>query len=181
MPRLLGAAAALVALTVSGAAASATASDSEKAHAAVIKMKQDGKLLYFDGPKTVREGEVLKIKNATDPAKVGPHTFSLVRKKDIPTKPSAIKDCARKFAAICGAIIEWHEVDLQSGVVGRNPVEVGDAGWDREGTLKRTGDSWVSEKEGQTFKQKVSAGSGETLRYFCAVHPEMAGSVKVTD
>lgn len=178
-PRLLAATAAAVGLTVVGIGTSATASDSAKPHATVIKIKQDGKLLYFEGPETVGAGDVLKIKNTTDPAKVGPHTFSLVRNKDIPTEPSDIKDCGKKFAAICGAIVEWHEVNLETGEVGVNPVEVGDEGWDREGTLERKGDSWVSEKEGQTFKQKVSAESGETLQFFCAVHPDMSGKVKV--
>lgn len=179
-PRLLAAAVGLAALSVVGAGTGATAaSDSQKAHAAVIKMKQDGKELYFEGPESVAAGDVLKIKNVTDPAKVGPHTFSLVRKKEIPTDPQDMKDCERKFAAICGAIIEWHEVDLESGEVGRNPVEVGEDGWNVEGTLKRTGDSWVSEKEGQTFKQNVAAESGETLHYFCAVHAAMQGKIKV--
>jgi plastocyanin len=179
MPRLLAATVAMGALTVIGAGASATASDSDKVHATVIKMKQDGKLLYFEGPETVGAGDVLKIKNVTDPAKVGPHTFSLVREKDIPTEPKDIKECGKKLVAICGAIIEWHDVNLQTGEIGINPVEVGKRGWDVEGSLKREGDSWASEKEGQTFKQKVSADSGETLHYFCAVHPEMAGEIKV--
>lgn len=179
MPRLLAATAALAALTVVGAGTSATASDSQKAHATVIKMKQDGKDLFFEGPESVAAGDVLKIKNVTDPTKVGPHTFSLVRKKDIPTENSDIKDCGKKFAAICGAIIEWHEVNLETGEVGVNPVEVGGEGWDLEGTLSHKGDSWVAEKDGQTFKQKVTAESGETLHYFCAVHPFMAGEIKV--
>ena len=51
MPRLLAAAVALAALTVVGVGTSATAaSSSHKAHATVIKMKQDGKNLFFDGP-----------------------------------------------------------------------------------------------------------------------------------
>ena len=181
MPRLLAASAVLAALTVVGVGTSATASDSQKAHAAVIKMKQDGKTLFFEGPESVASGDVLKIKNVTDPAKVGPHTFSLVRQKDIPTEPKDIKECGKKLVAICGAIIQWHDVNLETGEIGVNPVEAGDEGWDLEGTLKLKGDSWASEKEGQTFKQKVTAGSGETLRYFCAVHPEMAGQIKVED
>lgn len=179
-PRLLGALAALGALTIVGAGGgAASASTSGKVHATVIKMKQDGKNLFFEGPATVPAGATLKIKNVTDPRKIGPHTFSLVRKNDIPTDASDIKDCEKKFALICGAIIEWHEVDLQTGEVGVNPVEVGDDGWDTEGSLKRKGDSWVAEAEGQTFKQKVSAPEGTTLHYFCAVHAFMQGKIKV--
>jgi plastocyanin len=182
MPRLLAATAALAAVTIVGVSGSATAADSgTKAHATVIKMKQDGKDLFFEGPATVAAGSVLKIKNVTDPRKVGPHTFSLVREKDIPTDPKDIKDCGKKLVAICGAIIEWHDVNLETGEIGINPVEVGKPGWDVEGSLKHEGDSWASEKEGQTFKQKVTAKSGTTLHYFCAVHPFMAGEITVED
>lgn len=180
MPRLLGALAALGALTIVGAGGGAASASTEgKVHATVIKMKQDGRDLFFEGPETVAAGATLKIKNVTDPRKIGPHTFSLVREKDIPTEPAAIKECERKFALICGAIIEWHEVDLESGEIGVNPVEVGAKGWDTEGGLKHKGDSWVAETEGQTFKQKVSAPEGTTLHYFCAVHAGMQGKIEV--
>jgi plastocyanin len=182
MPRLLGALAALGALTIVGAGVgAASASTPQKVHATVIKMKQDGKNLFFEGPETVAAGATLKIKNVTDPQKIGPHTFSLVRENTIPTDAADIKDCEKKFALICGAVIKWHDVDVQTGEIGINPVEVGHDGWDTEGSLKRKGDSWVAEKEGQTFKQKVSAPAGTTLSYFCAVHPFMVGQITVGD
>ena len=180
MPRLLAAVAGLVGLTVIGVGASATAADdSPKAKTVVIDMLQDGKQLYFEGPKSVAAGDVLKIKNSTDPRKAGPHTFSLVARKDIPTEPAEIKKCGKKLAAICGAIVEWHDVNLQTGEFGINPVEAGEEGWDTEGTLKRTGDSWASVKKNETFKQNVTAEAGTTLNYFCAVHPDMSGKIKV--
>jgi plastocyanin len=182
MPRLLAATAALAAVTVVGVGGNATAADNgQKAHATVIKMKQDGKDLYFEGPATVEAGTVLKIKNTTDPRKVGPHTFSLVRENDIPTDEKDIKNCEKKLAAICGAIVEWHDVNLQTGEIGVNPVEAGGKGWDTEGSLKRKGDSWASEKEGQTFKQAVTAEPGTTLHYLCAVHASMQGEITVED
>ena len=181
MPRLLAATAALAALTVVGAGSATAADNGKKAHATVIKMKQDGKDLFFEGPETVAAGSVLKIKNVTDPRKVGPHTFTLVHEKDIPTDEKDIKDCEKKLALICGAVVEWHEVDLQTGAIGVNPVEAGGPGWDKEGSLKHKGDSWASEKEGQTFKQEVTAKPGKTLHYFCAVHPFMQGEITVED
>jgi plastocyanin len=182
MPRLLAATAALAALTVVGVGGSATAaSSSDKAHATVIKMKQDGKELFFDGPATVAAGTVLKIKNTTDPAKIGPHTFSLVKEKEIPTEPADIKACGKKLKGICGAVVLWHKVNLQTGEVGVNPVEAGGKGWDKEGSLKVKGDSWVAEKEGATFKQEVTAEPGTTLHFICVVHPEMQGSITVGD
>jgi len=178
MLRASGALAAVTTATVVLVGGPATASTS-KAGATVITMEQDGKELFFEGPATVERGATLKIKNQTDPRKIGPHTFSLVREAVLPKTEEEIKECARKFAKICGEVVEWHEVDLQSGEVGENPVDAGDNGWDTKGTLKRKGDSWVSEQDGQSFKAEVTAPEGKTLQYFCAVHPEMQGEIKV--
>jgi hypothetical protein len=183
-PRLLAAAVAAAAITVVGVAGSATASSSsQKAHATVIKMRWDGHKTapYFEAPESVAAGTVLKIKNTTDPAQIGPHTFSLAKEKEFPTEPADLKACAKKFKGICGAVIKWHKVDLQTGDIGVNPVEAGGKGWDKEGSLKVKGDSWVAETEGATFKQKVTAEPGTVLHFICAVHPEMQGEITVTD
>ena len=128
--RIAGALAALGAVTVVGAAGGAAASaPADKAGATVIKMERDGKKLFFDYPDTVVAGTDLKIKNKTNPRQVGPHTFSLVREQDIPTKPKKIKACSKKLKGICGAIVLWHDVNLQTGEIGENPVEVGKQGW----------------------------------------------------
>ncbi len=71
------------------------------------------------------------------------------------------RPAASKLKGICGAIAQWHKVDLETGEVGRNPVEVGKKGWSREGSLKRKGDSWVAFGEGESFKRKVSADAGQ--------------------
>ncbi len=153
----------------------------DKAGATVITMERDGKTLFFDYPETVAAGDDLKIKNKTNPRQVGPHTFSLVRENDIPTKPKKIKACTKKLKGICGAIVLWHDVDLETGEVGENPVEVGKQGWDRQGSLKRKGDSWVSEQKGQAFAREVTAQPGKVLHFICAVHAEMQGEITVTE
>ncbi len=181
MLRPLLAVGALVALGAAAAGGPATASPSSKGGATVIKMEQEGKELFFDGPATVEAGTQLKIKNNTNPRKIGPHTFSLVREKTLPEGKEQIKKCAREFKGMCGEVVKWHEVDLQTGQVGENPVEVGKQGWDRKGDRKRKGDSWVSERKNQSFKRKVTAPEGKTLTFFCAVHPEMQGEIKVTE
>lgn len=173
---------AVVAITAASVVAiggPASASGPAKAGATVITMEQDGKELFFDGPATVEAGATLKIKNKTKPKKIGPHTFSLVREADLPVTPEEQKECGRKLVKICGAIVEWHEVDLQTGEVAENPVEVGKDGWDTKGSLKRKGDSWYTETEGESFKREVTAPEGKTLQYFCAVHPEMQGEITV--
>lgn len=177
---MLAAAVATVAGSAIFAVGGASATTDAKAGATVITMEQEGKELFFDGPATVAAGDVLKVKNKTNPRKIGPHTFSLVKEKDIPVSDDRIKACARKFVKICGAIVKWHKVDLETGLVGKNPVSAAKDGWDQLGSLNRKGDSWVSEKRKQAFKQQVSADSGKTLTYFCAVHPEMQGEITVT-
>jgi hypothetical protein len=172
---------AIVALGVAVAGGSATAGTQKAEDAAVVKMEKQGRELFFTYPKTVEQGRNLKIKNNSDPRKVGPHTFSLVQRSTFPRTNDEIKDCARKFKKICGAIVKWHQVDLQTGQIGRNPAEAGKNGWDEQGNLKHRGDSWVSEREGQVFKEKVKADVGKTLHFICAVHPEMQGKIRVVE
>jgi len=179
MLRLTGCLVAVGAVAAIAVGGPATASTSPKAGATVIKMEQDGKELFFEGPATVEAGATLKIKNNTSPKKIGPHTFSLVREEDLPTSKDAIKACGKKLKKICGAIAKWHEVDLQTGEAGENPVDVGKEGWDKKGSLKRKGDSWLSEKSNQSFKREVTAPEGKTLWYICAVHAEMQGEITV--
>jgi plastocyanin len=169
----------LVAVAVAGGSATASPSAGKQGGAALITMEKDGKKLFFEGPETVAPGQKLKIQNLTNPRQVGPHTFSLVGQSTLPETNKEIRKCSRQFAGICGAIAKWHKVDLESGEVGRNPVKTGADGWDRAGNLKRKGDSWVSEKENQSFAQEVTAPEGKVLHFICAVHAEMQGEIRV--
>ena len=164
-------------LTGGGAAAASTAGKKPT----VIKMDRKGKHLFFTAPATVEAGTNLKIKNRTNPKQVGPHTFSLVKPNDLPTTRNQIKACGKKLKGLCGAVVKWHDVNVQTGEIGENPVEVGKQGWDRQGSLKRKGDSWVAERKGEAFTRKVTAKAGKTLHFFCAVHPEMQGEIEVVE
>ncbi|HEV2776309.1 MAG TPA: hypothetical protein VGV90_12015 [Solirubrobacteraceae bacterium] len=74
-----------------------------------------------------------------------------------------------------------HEVDLETEKVGRQLTEGGQPGWDKRfSRTSKTGDSWYSEKKGEAFEQVVSARAGTVLRYFCAIHPDMQGKIRVT-
>ena len=177
--RVLVAVAALGALAIVITGGGAASAKPAAKHGSVIKMEKKGKDLFFTAPETVEAGTNLKIKNATNPKQVGPHTFSLAAPKVLPTTKKQIKACEKKLKGICGAVVKWHDVDLQTGQIGENPVEVGKQGWDRQGNLKRKGDSWVAEKKGATFKRKVTAKPGKVLHFFCAVHPFMQGEIEV--
>jgi len=170
---------ALTIALVGGTSASADGDAGAAAAPATITMQFEKGKFFFSGAKQVRAGSKLRIRNNTEPQKGGPHTFSLVNRKLVPKTEDEMKACGRDFKGICGEIVDWHEVDLQSGEVGRNPVEVGKEGWNRQGNLKRIGDSWVAEKENQSLSREVSAPEGRTLHFFCAIHPEMQGKIRV--
>ncbi|MDX6582131.1 MAG: hypothetical protein QOI10_1315 [Solirubrobacterales bacterium] len=181
--RVLGAVGVLTALTVVGAGGSASAAKTS-AKPGVTKIKIEVShaehSLFFDGPSTVARGDQLQIKNNTNPRTIGPHTFSLTTENVRPEGTNQQKACGKKLKGICGAVaIGWHEVDLQTGQIGVNPVEVGKKGWDTKGNLKRKGDSVVMTGKGEKFSQKVTAPVGTTLYYMCVVHPEMQGEIEV--
>jgi hypothetical protein len=132
----------------------------------------------FIGPKTVYEGQTLRIVNKTPAKRMGPHTFSLVEASTLPKTPPARKHCFTPDH-ICMAIAKWHGVK-GNGPPTINPAEAGAEGWDTEGSLTAKGDSWFTgSKKGASFEQVVSAKAGETIHFMCAIHPWMQGSVEV--
>jgi hypothetical protein len=183
--RVLGAIGILGALAVVGTGGGSATAKSTAAKPGVTKVKIEfvhrDKDLFFDAPATVAAGDLLQIKNNTNPRAVGPHTFSLVREQDLPEGRDEIKACEKKLKGICGAIVRWHDVDLQTGQIGENPVEVGKQGWDRKGSLKRKGDSVVLERKGEKFQREVTAEPGKDLYFICAVHPFMQGEIEVVE
>jgi hypothetical protein len=177
--RVPGTLAALVALCVLAVAAAASGSSSAHPHdTAKISMERKGKKLFFEGPDSIEAGARLKVENNTNPRTVGPHTFSLVERSALPEGKVEKKEC-RNFERICGRIAEVHEVDLDTGAVGRPNVDNGKKGWDKATTQKSAGDSWVTQKKGQRESREVSAKPGESLFVICAVHPQMQDKVEL--
>ncbi len=165
--------AALVPALASGAGAGASAGT-----ATILIKGSRSEPLKFVAPKTVVAGEDLEIKNTTDPKQIGPHTFSLVLPSLVPeTKPDR-KNCFTP-QHICLSIAKWHGVKGEDSPPTKNPAKAGKTGWDTEGTVSKTGDSWFTSKTNQTYTQKVSAAPGMTLTFICAVHPWMHGSIEV--
>ncbi len=174
-----GATAGLV--TALGGVSPATAQDAGQpaATARTISMRFDARGPRFTGATRVASGQALRIRNLSDPKKIGPHTFTLVAANVLPRSRRAMKRCFTP-GRICliGAIA--HEFDEKTEKVNRPLVEAGLPGWDRRfsRTVKQ-GDSWYTEKKGEEFQQVVSARPGTILRYLCIVHPEMQGKLKV--
>lgn len=146
----------------------------------VIKIELTKGKLKFVGPETVAKGDQLEIVNETNPRQVGPHTFSLVTKGSLPKTAKARHNCFSP-KHICLAIAKWHGFNPKTEEITINPAKAGPAGWSTMGNATgKKGDSWVTEKKGESFKQAVSAEAGTTLYYICAIHPWMQGKVTVT-
>ncbi len=144
---------------------------------AEIDMKFEKGKIFFEGPKTIAQGDTLKIVNETNPKQIGPHTFSLVTKAVLPKTKDTRKNCFTP-KHICLSIAEWHKFNPKTEKIGLDPVKAGPAGWSTMGNNSKTGDSWFTEKKGESFEQQVTAAPG-TLYFICAVHSFMQGQVKV--
>ena len=179
LPRrgLASAAVGVLALALAGGPAASAGTD---AGPATIKMKLDGKRLFFAGPAEVSSGQRLEIRNATKPRKVGPHTFSLTERSVRPNTKQERKRCFSP-GQICMDIAIAHKFNPRTERVNQQVVKAGKAGWDLEFTDRSKGDSWYTEQLGESFTQKVTAEPGTTLRFMCAVHVGMQGKIKVVE
>jgi hypothetical protein len=166
-----------LALVVTGGGAAAD--EAGKRAAATITMEKNGRELFFDGPRTVAKGEKLKVENLTNPRRVGPHTFSLVKKGALPKGNNESRRCVDFTLKVCRNIVEAHRFDPETFEVGK-PI-VGGKKWDKLFGNRAKGDSWYTEKKGNKDTRKVTADVGDKLFYFCVVHPEMQGRIKVTN
>ena len=158
----------------------ASASDERAAGegtAATITIVSDGKDLLFQGPRKVSSGSKLSVINATDPKKVGPHTFSLFEKELVPKGKEEIKDCFKFKSEVCLDVAKAHKVDFKKESVGKPDVDHGKKGWDSAFGSK--GDTWFTFEETEEVERKVSAKPGERLFYVCVIHPDMQGKLKV--
>ena len=172
MLRVVGALGAFGALAMVGAGAGGAAASTDKAGATVITMDRDGKDLFFSGPEAVISGSDLKIKNKTNPRQVGPHTFSLVKRSQLPRTMKQMENCFGRgpcddLALAHGAV----NPDTGEEQEPTTPlVNVGAAGFNRPG------DSVLIPPGGRT-KVKITGSSDKY--YLCAIHPWMLGKVDV--
>jgi hypothetical protein len=177
VPAALGCVAALA--PAGGAAAAAPLPLPEPTGTTVtITVEEVAGKLEFVGPDTVAEGDELEVVDKTNPLKVGPVTFSLVRRGYLPKTRHAQAVCFTP-GRICWAIAEWQGVHGE-GVPTINPAEAGAPGWDTMGAPTVPGDSWFSGmRRGGRFGQEVTAKAGTRLWFMDAIHPWLRGTIKV--
>ena len=136
--------------------------------------------LRFVGPKTINEGEFLQVVNETNPRKVGPQTFTLVEPEEIPKTAKQRELCLSK-GHLCEAIMGWHGI-RRGGKPARTLVDAGSEGWDTAGTLTSRGDSWYTNKKGQSIEEAVSPGATAApivLTFMSAFDPSLHGRITV--
>jgi hypothetical protein len=173
-----------LAVGVTGAAFTASAMAAKTPSKVTIKAKQVNSFKanrYFaDGLRwnkdvyKVKSGGTLHVVNGA--ADEGPHTFTVVKKKDLPKTAGDVFNCA-----ICNTLGIAHGADpngeapptfqyLENGkpsLVAPNVDRPGDSGVTGEG------------KKGEFIDLKVTAKKGKTLNFICIIHPWMIAKVQV--
>lgn len=161
-------------------AGSASAGVSEVTPPATIRATLSNGNLAFKGPDTVAAGSILRIRNNTNPEQVGPHTFTLTKKHLIPKTRAEMRKCGQLKLRICRRIVKAHRVNFETFEIGRPVVERREVGWDRLFGAEHPGDSWLMQEAGESHQRVVSAEPGKVLPFFCVVHPDMQGKIRVT-
>jgi hypothetical protein len=134
---------------------------------------QDGlrwnKDVYF-----VRSGGTLHVLNKA--ADEGPHTFTVVRKKDLPKTAAQIFNCK-----ICNTLGAAHGADPNSEAPPKFQFLENGVGQATPPNVDRPGDSAVTGpgKDGESVDLKVTAKKGKTLYFMCLIHPWMQAKVLV--
>jgi uncharacterized cupredoxin-like copper-binding protein len=170
-----------LAIGATGAAVAATATAPSKATIKVsqkLVMKpnryiQDG-LRWNRDVYTVRSGGTLHVVNTA--ADEGPHTFTVVRQKDLPKTAAQMMHCK-----VCDTLAKAHGADPNSDAPPKFPFLENGVGQATAPSVDRPGDSGVTGagKKGEFIDLTVTAKKSTTLYFMCLIHPWMQAQVKV--
>lgn len=167
-----------VAVGASGVALAASSSKVTVTESQTIKVKpnryiQDG-LRWKKDVYTITSGGTLHVVNTE--ASEGPHTFTIVKKGDLPRTAAQINNCK-----ICNKLAQAHGADPSSNAPPKFQYLENGVGQNTSPNVDRPGDSGVtgSGKKGESIDMKVTAKSGTTLYFMCLIHPWMQGKLVV--
>jgi len=120
----------------------------------------------------VRSGGTLHIVNK---ANDGPHTFSIVARKDLPKTQKQLNQCN-----VCGTIAQQFGVDPTSDAPPAHLYTDDGVAQDAPANFDKPGDSaFVGPAPGDSADAKITAKKGTTLYFLCAIHPWMQAKVIV--
>ena len=184
--KLAAGAAGLALIAAGGAAAVSASGAAETAQApdtAVVKQKAGiemkpnryikDKLRFNKDVYTVQSGGTLRVVN-TQPDE-GPHTVSIVKKKDLPTNAGEAFNCQ-----VCNKLTKAHGADPNSDKPPKFEFVDNGEGQKDPANFNKPGDSGVTgDSKGDKFEAPVTAPPGKTLHFMCIVHPWMQAKLKV--
>jgi hypothetical protein len=122
----------------------------------------------------VRSGGTVRIVNLA--ADEGPHTFTIVKKSDLPrTQKQILGSCH-----ICEQLGAAHGADPNSDAPPKFTYLEDGVGSDDPPALNKPGDSsFIPPQRGYTLNLHVTAAKGTTLHFMCLIHPWMQGKINV--
>jgi len=124
---------------------------------------------------SVKSGGTLHIVNMA--ADEGPHTFTVLAKKDEPRTLATLFQCK-----ICEKLAKAHGADPNSNAPPKFQYLENGVGQKTPPLVDRPGDSGVTGKgkKGESIDLKVTAPAGTKLYFMCLIHPWMQAVVNVT-
>jgi hypothetical protein len=110
-------------------------------------------------------------------AEEGPHTFTIVAKKDAPRTGLGVVNCK-----ICNVLAKAHGADPNGNAPPKFPFLDNGVGQQTPPNVDKPGDSGVTGKgkKGESIDLPVTAAPGTKLWMICLIHPWMQAEVDVT-
>lgn len=135
---------------------------------------QDG-LRWDKDVYTVASGGTIHIVNVA--ANEGPHTFTVVLKKDAPRTGTQVVNCK-----ICLELAKAHGADPHSNAPPKFQYLENGVGQNTPSSVDKPGDSGVTGKgkKGESIDLTVTAPAGTKLYFMCLIHPWMQAELDVT-
>jgi hypothetical protein len=123
----------------------------------------------------VQSGGTLHVVNMA--ADEGPHTFTIVKKKDAPKTGLQMVNCR-----ICNKLAIAHGADPNSDAPPKYPFLEDGVGQQTPPKVDKPGDSGVTGKgkKGESIDLPVTAAPGTKLWMMCLIHPWMQAEIDVT-
>jgi hypothetical protein len=123
---------------------------------------------------TVKSGGTLKF--VQGPITDGPHTFSVVKKSDLPKTVKQLNNCK-----VCQTLGAAHGADETGQAPPKFQFLENGKGSQTPPSLDQPGDSVLlsGTKTTENAVMKVTAKKGSTLHFMCLVHPWMQGTLQV--
>jgi hypothetical protein len=122
----------------------------------------------------VKSGGTITVVN--NQAGEGPHTFTVVKKSDLPRTGRQLVNCR-----VCKTLAQAHGADPNSNAPPKFQYLENGVGQATPPNVDRPGDSGVtgSGRKGEKISFTVTARKGKTLYFLCLIHPWMQAKVQV--